>query len=320
MSSAFLFGLLAALFATLSWALNFISPYVTGPYGNYDFIVARFFVAGAIGAILVVRYRQDLRSIGLLKILFSMCMGVLGYFLYTASVIGGVYFSGPVMAPAVIGTVPIFMLLIGNIVQKSVQWRKLASPLLLTFLGLSLINFNLLAGSVDISGDRIIGFLFCIAGVGCWISFSILNQKVTEKIPSISMGAHTGLMMLGAGLVALMFAPLGMWLGLIDPVPAGVNASGFVWFLVWAVILAFLSSVGGAWAWNYATQNLPMLLTGQLISVETLFATVFGLLASQRLPTWFEAFGTVLVILGVIITVRTVMKPIEKRTTMCVDG
>lgn len=213
------------------------------------------------------------------------------------------------------------MVVLGNIAQNTLQWRKLILPLTLTFAGLFFINFKLFVrGSVDINGDRFIGFLFCIAGVGCWLSFSLLNQRYTERNPSLNMGTYTGLMMLGAGLVALMFVPLGMWLGLINPVPAGVNSSNLSWFLMWAVILAFLSSVGGAWAWNYAIQKLPMILTGQLISVETLFATVFGLVAAQRYPTWFEVIGTALVIMGVITTVRTVMRPSKPSATVGVDG
>lgn len=92
MSGAFLLGLLAALFATLSWALNFISPYVTGPYSNYDFIVARFTIAGVIGALIVLKHRQGLHAINAAKILFSMSMGVVGYLLYIVAIVGGFIF------------------------------------------------------------------------------------------------------------------------------------------------------------------------------------------------------------------------------------
>ncbi|MCK0744665.1 DMT family transporter [Chromohalobacter nigrandesensis] len=310
MSTSFLLGLLAALFATLSWALNFISPYVVGPYSNYDFIVARFVIAGAVGAVFIFKYRQGLRGVSVVKMFFAMSMGVLGYLLYIVSVVGGAYFSGPVLAPAVIGTVPIFMVVLGNLSQNTLLWRKLAFPLVVTMVGLVFINIELFFGEdVDFNKSQAIGFLFCITGVACWLSFSFLNQRFTDRNPSLNMGAYTGLMMLGAGLVALIFIPVGMHFGLINLVPPGVDFSSLTWFLVWAIILALLSSVGGAWAWNYATQRLPMILTGQLIAVETLFATVFGLAANQRLPTWFELMGTILVVLGVITTVRAVLKP-----------
>jgi len=241
-------------------------------------------------------------------ILFSMFLGVLGYLLYIVSIVGGVYFSGPVLAPAIVGTVPIFMVILGNLAQNTLVWRRLIVPLFLTLSGLALINLNLLySSSTDVEGNFFYGVLFCISGVICWLAFSLLNQRFSERNPFLNTGTHTGLMMMGAGLTVLLFAPIGMYWGLVDPSPPRVNADNLSWFIMWALIFALMSSVGGAWAWNYATKKLPMILMGQLIAVETLFATFFGLMASQQFPTWFELSGTVLVVLGVVTTVRAVM-------------
>lgn len=98
--------------------------------------------------------------------------------------------------------------------------------------------------------------------------------------------------------------------------PIGIGASisnfpqfGFGWNAVplyfWPLVLACLSSTAGAFAWNIATRRLPMVITGQLISIETTFAALLGLLAQQRLPSWDEFLGVVLVVLGAVLTVRT---------------
>lgn len=54
----------------------------------------------------------------------------------------------------------------------------------------------------------------------------------------------------------------------------------------------------GAWAWNAATRRLPMVLSGQLISLESLFAALLGLLFNARLPTSIEMSGLIAVITG----------------------
>lgn len=245
-----------------------------------------------------------------MEVFLSMSMGVLGYLLYIVSVVGGAYFAGPVLAPAVIGTVPIFMVVLGNLYKNTIHWGKLVLPLAMAVGGLFFVNVELFFVDGYGSGERTtIGFLFCIAGVMCWLLFSLFNQRFTDRKPGLSVGGYTGLMMLGAGFATLVFIPVGMLFDLVDPVPSGVDRSSLAWFLLWAIMLATLSSVGGAWAWNYATQRLPMVLTGQLIAVEILFATVFGLMASQRFPTWFESLGSMLVVLGVVTTVRAVLKP-----------
>lgn len=47
-----------------------------------------------------------------------------------------------------------------------------------------------------------------------------------------------------------------------------------------------------------------MALSGQLISVETIFAVAFGLIAEQRLPTGLEVLGIVGLLAGASIAVR----------------
>jgi drug/metabolite transporter (DMT)-like permease len=65
--------------------------------------------------------------------------------------------------------------------------------------------------------------------------------------------------------------------------------------------------VAGGWAWNLATRYLPMVLSAQLISLESLFASVLGLLFHGRWPTLFEALGLGAVLLGAMLAVRVIL-------------
>ena len=49
-------GVAAAVFATFSWALNFLSPYMMGAFGPIDFITLRFIVSGCIGLVMLRIY------------------------------------------------------------------------------------------------------------------------------------------------------------------------------------------------------------------------------------------------------------------------
>jgi hypothetical protein len=51
-----------------------------------------------------------------------------------------------------------------------------------------------------------------------------------------------------------------------------------------------------------------MALSGQLISVETIFAAAFGLIAENRLPTGLEMLGVIALLTGATIAIK-VMTP-----------
>jgi drug/metabolite transporter (DMT)-like permease len=88
----------------------------------------------------------------------------------------------------------------------------------------------------------------------------------------------------------------------------------------WALGIAVMSSLVGAWAWNAATHRLPMVLSGQLIALESLFATLLGLLFHGRLPTPLDASGLAAVLAGVVVAVRIILTSIDKGVATLADA
>jgi len=56
--------------------------------------------------------------------------------------------------------------------------------------------------------------------------------------------------------------------------------------------------------WNAASRYLPLSLSGQLIVFETLFALLYGFLHEGRWPRGLEAAAIVLMLAGVLWSVR----------------
>ena len=301
-------GVAAAVFATFSWALNFIMPYVLGAYSAYDFISLRFLFSGLIGAVFVIHYRRQVSQLRLEQVVLALWLGIVGYLGYIGCIFGGVYYAGPVVTPAFVGLVPLFIVVLGNGAQKTLTWDKLALPIGLATAGLVMVNSTELTRALQQSGGAMaIGMAFSIGAVALWLIFSFLNQRALAASDPIHPGAWTGLMMLGAGSAVVLLLPLGNSAGLYR-----FPALGFGWHqagqvYVWAFLLAGLASVGGAWAWNIATSRLPMVLTGQLISLETLFATALGFIAHHRLPTTGEFLGITTLVAGAVLAVRIVL-------------
>lgn len=305
-------GVFFAVFATFSWALNFISPYVTGDYTAYDFVSVRFLFSGIIGAAFI--YYSDLSGLGRGDILRGFCLGLLGYVGYIACIMGGVIFAGPVIPPAFLALVPVLLVVLGNATRRTMPWTKLGLPLALAAAGLALVNVGVFLRSEPTTGrSPLIGMAFSVGAVALWLIFSLLNQRALERNPRLAASLWTGLMMLGGGVGIALFLPLGLAFDM-----SNFPALGFGWasaghLYLWAFGLACVSSVAGAWAWNLATRRLPMAVTGQLISIETVFATIVGLVVQSRPPKWDEAIGITMLISGAVMAVRAFLLVREPR-------
>ncbi|TCV59611.1 hypothetical protein EDB98_11962 [Pseudomonas fluorescens] len=300
-------GLALAVVATLSWALNFIAPYVTGDYTIYDLMIVRFLIAGALGLGVVLLYRTQLRLLRRNQVLLAAGLGVVGYLGYSACIAAGIIFGGPVLTPAFIGMVPVLLALLGNATTKTLQWRKLAIPLVFLTVGLLLSNLGAVHQPVASEGSWAMGLLFSIGAVVLWLAFSWLNQHALLTLPPHASGAWTGLMMAGAGVGTLCLLPAVQALDLLKLPSLGFSISVAGGLYLWGFMIALMSSVVGAWAWNAASRRLPMVLSGQLIALESLFATLLGLWFHDRLPTFLETSGLAAVLVGVIMAVRIIL-------------
>lgn len=300
-------GLALAIVATLSWALNFIAPYVTGAYSIHDLLIVRFLIAGALGLGVVLLYRAQLRRLRRNQVLLAASLGVIGYLGYSACIAAGIIFGGPVLTPAFIGMVPVLLALLGNATSKTLQWRKLAIPLGFLTVGLLLSNLGALHQPVAGGGSWLMGLLFSIGAVILWLAFSWLNQRALLTLPAHASGAWTGLMMTGAGLGTLCLLPVVQALDLLKLPSLGFSVSVAGHLYLWGFVIALMSSFVGAWAWNAASRRLPMVLSGQLIALESLFATLLGLWFQGRLPTLLETSGLAAVLVGVVMGVRIIL-------------
>lgn len=304
-------GVALAVVATLSWALNFIAPYVTGAYSIYDLMIVRFLIAGTLGVGVMLFYRARLRRLSREQQLLGASLGIIGYLGYSTCIAAGVIYGGPVLTPALIGMVPLLQAVLGNATNRTLEWRKLAIPLALMTGGLLLLN----VGSLNHlpTGDSAWrkGLFFSISAVILWLVFAALNQRGLEKLAVNASGAWTGLMMAGAGLGTLIALPAVLVLDLLKLPSLGFSVSVAGPLYAWGLFIALMSSVVGAWAWNAASRRLPMVLSGQLISLESLFATILGLMFHQRLPTLWETSGLAGVLVGVVVAVRIILTSSE---------
>ncbi len=302
---SYLMGVAAALFGALAWSLNFVVPFVIGDYSIFDFALFRFVIPAALGMLFLLYKRDAIRALTRTDWLTTFFLGFIGYLAYFLTVAGAAIFAGPVIAPAFLGLVPVVLAIAGNLTRKVVSWRALSLSVLLTMVGLAFVNASILdATSMASAGSPAIGILLAMAAVGLWTWFGLANQKALAARPNFDAHIWTALILAGGGLEMLAFGPIGLALGVFNIPLLGLGWENAAPIYIWGTALAVFASIGGALAWTFASQRLPVALSAQLLVSETIFGTIFGLAVHGRLPTLIEAGGLAVLTAGVLVTIR----------------
>jgi drug/metabolite transporter (DMT)-like permease len=306
-------GIVAAALAAFSWSLSFIVPFVIGDYSLFDFTLVEFVFSGILGVLLVWRNAAVVRTLKLKDWLAACSLGLIGYIGYFLAVMGAAVYAGPVIAPAFLGLVPVVLGIAGNLRERTVSWTALALPLTLAAMGLFLVNGSGLMHPGGLQSKSLLfGIPLSILAVTLWTSFGLLNQSALAKRPQMDSSVWAALIMVGAGLSMLVFLPIGMLLDLFEIPRLGLHADTAGPLIMWAAGLAIFANVGGAVAWTYASQRLPVALAAQMITMEPTSATILGLLVHRRWPSVMEVVGMIVLLVGVIIAIGIFSRSTEE--------
>jgi drug/metabolite transporter (DMT)-like permease len=297
-------GIVAAALAAFSWSLSFIAPFVIGDYSLFDFTLVEFVVSGILSVGLLWRNAAAVRRL-MLKDWFAGCsLGLIGYVAYFLAVMGAAVYAGPVIAPAFLGLVPVVLGVAGNLRERTVSWASLALPLSLAMVGLFLVNGSGFLQSGGLQAQSLaLGIPLAVLAVTFWTSFGLLNQSALARRPHQDVGVWTALIMAGAGMSMLVFFPIGLLFGVFEIPRLGLHWNTAAPLIMWGIGLAVFANFGGATAWTFASQRLPVALAAQMITLEPTSATILGLLVHHRWPTVMEALGMIVLLLGVVIAI-----------------
>ena len=305
MNPSLVLGVLAALLAAFAWSLNFIVPIIIGDYTIFDLALFRFLISGLIALAYLMAKWREVRQLRTADWLVSCALGLVGYLVYFQALAGAALYAGPVIAPAFLALVPVVLGVAGNLQQPTIAWRHLAFPFALATVGLLFVNAGSFAQArLNEAPALVAGIALAVLAAACWVCFGLLNQSALAKRPQMPAGVWTALIMVGATLGMLVFVPIGLPLDAFAAPRLGLGWHAASSLYVWGTVLALTASLGGAFAWTFASQRLPVPLSAQLITMETVFGTMLGLLVRRRWPTLIEGVGMIVLLAGVVITIR----------------
>ena len=288
-------GILAGLAAGALWGLVFIAPRMLQGLSSIDLTVGRFVSYGALSFALMLVVRQS--AWPTLRQAFSaLGLSVLGFTGYYLLLVFAIRDSGSAVPSLIVGTIPIWMVLLGK--PTRLRWAALLPGLVLTLLGLALM-MQAEAHVFTEGNDFWRGVAFATASMVCWTVFGLLNAAWLKKHPEVSATTWANWLGVATGLGAVV-----LWLA------AGSDANTLLAQTnrAQAALICIATGVGSAWLatilWNIASQRLSASLCGQLIVSETLFALFYSFVWDGQWPTLLQALACVLFVVGIVASIR----------------
>ena len=293
-------GIAAGLAAGALWGLVFVVPRVTPGLSSVDLAAGRFISYGGMAALAMLltwrkhtwpTARQAATALGM------SLLGATGYYVLLAQ---AVVFAGSEVPTLIIGTIPIWVMLLGK--PAHLKWTGLVPGLLLTVGGLALMMHSTLSQAAQLpagGGQFWLGVWLALAAMLCWTAFALVNAAWLKRHPEVSATEWANWIGVATGVGALL-----LWLvaGSESKVLLALDNKALL------ATVCIATGIGSAWVasilWNMASQRLSVSLCGQLIVSETLFALFYSFVWDGVWPAYAQWLAAVLFTLGIVASIR----------------
>ncbi|WP_429930723.1 DMT family transporter [Agrobacterium vitis] len=302
-------------FANFIWGLAFIIPYLTKEIDPIIITAGRYVSYGFLSLLLVPfltkGHLQRLTFHDWKVVLVLSFTGNIGYY---GLLVAAIHLAGVQIAALIIGTLPVTIAIIGNIVEKEFEFRRLLPAILIILAGLCILNGSKVMSTTDpMNLTNLAGGIF-LAGCALvlWTMYGVTNARYMKKNPqisanlwSIAIGLATGFQALVILIVLVATHDLVM---IVDFSPL-YNQHIFLKFLAGSLVLGTIVSWYATVLWNNASRALPVAVAGQLVVFETLSSLLYAYVIDKRLPDVMELSSGLLIIIGVVIGIRATIAP-----------
>jgi drug/metabolite transporter (DMT)-like permease len=305
-------GILFAILACACWGLSMICPVLAPQFSAIEITLGRYFFYGLICLVLWAAHlikRRELHSWRIWR--KALIFALTGNLIYYALEVMGVKMIGPSMVALLFASNPICVSLYGNFLGKEVPYSMILLPLVMVGIGFFFVHANDINIDPSITTQSFsLGVLATAASITMWAWYAVHNARFLKKEADLNFIEFN--MLIGVWCFFLTIASFPILLLLpIDSIhfaTHSINAQEIMWFLAAALALGFLGSFMGTFFWQRASRMLPVTLAGQIIVAETCFGLLYTYLYQQQIPRPYELGGFILVIAGVLISLRRIQQ------------
>lgn len=300
MARGYLFALISMSFFGLAFSLPLLAPGFT----STEIALGRFICFGTISVCsLLVSKKASLPAKKHFPVAFLFCLA--GFVVYYNLLVASMKLIGGPLATLVSALMPLTVSVYGNFKNKEFPFSLFVVPILLIMSGITLINYEGLFISSELTPSEIVfGLLYALFAIAMWAWYAVHNGRFLKTHPHIRPSDWSALI----GLISLVISVIAFsYLFITNPdmlyiTSSDVSQNDLVRFLFVCLALGIGGSFLSVYFFNKASLLLPMSILGQLIVFEILFGLLYIYLIVWQLPSVFEIAGTLLVLSGITIS------------------
>jgi drug/metabolite transporter (DMT)-like permease len=269
-------GVFCGLLAGAMWGVVFIAPKVLASFSPVALMVGRYVAYGAIATLVLLPNLKTLApKLAPHHVLILTPQALTGSLVYYVLLALGVKYAGVAPTSIVIGLLPLAITWLGRRDKGSLPLSQMAVPLILMLASVVALNLEAFLGAKATgAADLLLFGLACAVGaLLCWSWYALDNARYLKDNPHFTSSQWSGLYGVTCGVLALVAGfVLTRFFGQSVPLLSG----GGNWFWTCNLALALVTSVIANYFWNVASRRVPISLSAQLGSSETLFAIIYG--------------------------------------------
>jgi drug/metabolite transporter (DMT)-like permease len=280
-------GIFLALLVIFFWGISFVAiKIVVDVIPPITMATLRFTISWLIlwlFARITIKERKLPSKAKRLSILAGL-WGITFYFIFENF---GVNFTTPSQASLLISTVPIFTIIIADIVRRKSSSVRLYLMSFLSLVGVSIIIFS---NGFDLRGDTL-GDLLILGAAVTWGMYTLYVDKLSEYDNLL-----TTVEMTKWGLIFLIpFAAVEMIMERPDPLKF-IKPDVVLWLL----FLGILCSGFGYFIWNYSVRVLGSRTSSNFIYLIPVVSVISDSLILKNIPSIWLYIGGGITMIGVI--------------------
>lgn len=290
-------SILSVLGALIIWSVSFVAVKIAyETYPPITLAVVRFVVATLILGVLVVllpKYRvrlekQDIRTVAV--------SGLMGITLYAVLQNIAMQWMSASNATLIIASYPVITLLLESLIYKTkLNVMKIAGILIAIF-GVVIISY---VKADSRQQGELLGSVLLLAAGAAWAFYNFLTKKVVERYPPVSLLFYQTLF------GTIFIAPLALFERAQWQAPTVMTFAMMLFLGVFCSVVAFL-------LYNLGLRAMQPSSVTSMLNLVPFFGVFFSWLLLGEAITPRKVIGGVIVILGVMLSVRRTKRERER--------
>lgn len=243
-------------------------------------------ITGGLYPIVRTRYRQSMQQLTQRQVILA---GIAGFWLAMNlfMLFLALEYTSVLVTSVLRRTTPLWIIAPEVLLLGAVFTRKIWLSLVMTLAGVVVIAVGGI-GAGNAGSQPMLGAMVACIGAICFGIYLLIGRGLSRKIPSL---LYSWLVFFAAAIVTT-------FLMIITQTPVfGYPLSGYIWTL----IVTFLAQVLGHMVINLGLQRFSATAMAIILQVGVVLSAVMAVFVFDEIPSMVQGFGSVLVIIGVII-------------------